>query len=134
VSRHGRLSARLRPSASRTRLWYMNRTEACRWRLSSRIKAGLEHEARRAGKSVSALLEEITGEWFRARREAAGDDAEEQARAHAAVSKTIGSLAGGDPSRSTRARTLIRQRLGRRRAVLAGRGRHVGRGRMRCRR
>src|SRR6266571_5844180 len=102
MSRHGRLSARLRPSASRTRLWYMNRTEACRWRLSSRIKAGLEHEARRAGKSVSALLEEITGEWLRARREAAGAAPGEQARLHAGVAKRTGSLAGGDPSRSTR--------------------------------
>ena len=86
------------------------RPEVYSRRVTPELKTALEHEARREGQSVGALLERIATEWLIARRPAAdGDD--EQVRLHAIASKTFGPIAGGDPRRSSAIRTAIRRRL-----------------------
>jgi hypothetical protein len=86
------------------------------WRLSPDTKAALEDEARRLGESLSELLDRIAREWLEMRRRrTAGTDAE-QLRMRAAASKAIGRIAGGDRRRAERARSIVRERLGRRRA------------------
>jgi hypothetical protein len=86
------------------------KTEVYSWRLSPQRKAELESEARREGTSLAKLLEEITGDWLEERGSHNGD------RAAAA----IGSISGGDPSRSSQASKLVKrileERYGRRRA------------------
>jgi hypothetical protein len=94
----------------------MRKTAVYSWRLAPGTKSALEHEARRAGKSLGALLDEIAAEWLRARRDSEGDDAEAQDRLQAAVARTIGCIAGRDPGRSEHVRTRVRERLNRRRA------------------
>jgi hypothetical protein len=94
----------------------MRKTEVYSWRVSLRTKTALEDEARRAGKSLGSLLDDLVSDWLATRRQVATDGTDEQARLQAAVSAAIGTIAGGDPSRATRARTLIRQRLARGRA------------------
>jgi hypothetical protein len=80
-----------------------------RWRLSSKRKAELEAAARREGISLGALLDRITGDWLAARRADRPYDEAEQARIRKRVMKTIGSIAGGDPTRSRRASELVRE-------------------------
>jgi hypothetical protein len=92
----------------------MKRSEVYSWRVATELKAALEHEARRERASVGGLLERIALEWLSTRR--AGTDGDEaQARLHAAAAKTFGSLAGGDPHRSTAVRAAVRRRLAARR-------------------
>lgn len=92
----------------------MKRSEVYSWRVATEVKAALEHEARRERQSVAGLLERITMEWLRARRRGTDSD-DEQARLHAVAAKTFGTIAGGDPSRSTAVRTAVRRRLAERR-------------------
>jgi len=73
-------------------------------------KSAVEHEARREGRSVGGLLERITTEWLTARRRLTGSDAA-QARLHRVAAKAFGTLAGGDPDRSTTGRAAVRRRL-----------------------
>jgi hypothetical protein len=94
----------------------MTKSEVYSWRLARHRKAALEDEARRAGKSLSGLLDDITAEWLSARMEEPESEADRQARLQAAVSKAIGTIAGGKPQRAEQARALVRQRLTRRRA------------------
>jgi hypothetical protein len=86
------------------------------WRLSPDTKSALEHEARREGESLAALLDRIAAEWLAARRRRSGNDDAEQARLHAAAVRSIGAFGGGDPARAERARATLRQRLSGRRA------------------
>ena len=94
----------------------MNKSEVYSWRLARHRKTALEDEARRSGKSLGGLLDDITGEWLSARTEQAGSEADRQARLRAAVAEAIGTIAGGKPRRAEQARALVRQRLTRRRA------------------
>lgn len=88
----------------------MKRSEVYSWRVATELKAALEQEARRERESVGGLLERIAMEWLSARRRATdGDD--EQARLHATSAQAFGTIAGGDPRRSTAVRTAIRRRL-----------------------
>jgi hypothetical protein len=92
----------------------MKRSEVYSWRVAPEVKDALEYEARRRGESVGGLLERIAMEWLTARRRASdGDD--EQSRLHAVAAKTFGTIAGGDPDRSTAVRAVIRRRLASRR-------------------
>jgi hypothetical protein len=96
------------------------KTEVYSWRVSAQRKAELENESRRKGTSLAGLLDQITADWLQERRNArSGDDAEQtgiRKRAEAA----IGSIAGGDPHRSSQAsqrvREILRKRYGRQRA------------------
>ncbi|HMH51502.1 MAG TPA: hypothetical protein VK548_14790 [Candidatus Acidoferrum sp.] len=94
----------------------MTKSEVYSWRLARNRKIALEDQARRSGKSLGALLDDITAQWLSARAERDESEAARQARLRAAVAKVIGTIAGGKPGRSEQARTLVRQRLTRRRA------------------
>ena len=80
----------------------MKRPEVYSWRLATELKAALEQEARRERATVGGLLERIALEWLSARR-------------HVDAAKTVGTIAGGDPGRSTGVRAAVRHRLGARR-------------------
>lgn len=91
------------------------KTEVYSWRLSATRKADLESEARREGISVSELLEQITAEWLAQRRHGDSDDAE-QAAIRRRAAAAIGSIRGGDPTRSARASELVREIIARKHA------------------
>ena len=88
----------------------MKKSEVYSWRVASEVKAALEHEARREGRSVGGLLEQIAIEWLAARR-GATDGEDEQGRLHKVAARTFGAIEGGDPDRSTTVRTAVRRRL-----------------------
>lgn len=88
----------------------MRKSEVYSWRVATEVKAALEHEARREGRSVGGLLEQIALEWLTAKRRATGSD-DEQSSLHDVAGKTVGTLAGGNPDRSTTVRTAVRRRL-----------------------
>jgi hypothetical protein len=92
------------------------KTEVYSWRLSADRKAELEEEARRERTSLSALLEDITGDWLNARRNGQGEDDAEQAAIRKRAAAAIGSIRGSDPTRASRAPELVREILGRKRA------------------
>jgi hypothetical protein len=76
----------------------MAKTEVYSWRLSPEKKRVLEHRARARGQSVAQLLDHLTEEFIASRIDESGEA--EQRRLHAAVAKTIGTIAGGNPRRS----------------------------------
>jgi hypothetical protein len=83
------------------------KTEVYSWRVSADKKTELEEEARKEGASLSALLDEITTSWLTARRNGNGEDEAEQAAIRKRASRAIGSIRGGDPTRSSRASGLV---------------------------
>jgi hypothetical protein len=85
------------------------KTEVYSWRLSADRKAELEEQARREGTSLSALLDRVTAEWLAERRNGHSDDEAEQAAIRRRAMAAIGSIAGGDPTRSERASELVRE-------------------------
>jgi hypothetical protein len=82
------------------------KTKVYSWRISAARKAELESEARREGTSLAGLLEQITGEWLRERRN--GDEAE-QAAIRRRVMATVGTIHSGDPTLATRASEIVRE-------------------------
>jgi hypothetical protein len=89
------------------------KTEVYSWRLSAIRKAELEEQARRERTSLSALLDRVTAEWLAERRNGhAGDEAEQAAIRRRAMA-AIGSIKGGDPTRSQRASELAREIINR---------------------
>ncbi len=93
----------------------MSKSEVYSWRLTSELKHLLETRARSESVSVAELLERIAREWLERNRDRA--DAQEQRRRHAAASRSFGSIAGGDPTRSRRVREIVRDRLATRHRV-----------------
>jgi hypothetical protein len=87
------------------------KTNVYSWRVSSQRKAELESEARREGTSLSGLLEHITEEWLQERRHSRNGDEAEQAAIRKRVLATVGSIRGGDPTRSQRASELVRETI-----------------------
>jgi hypothetical protein len=86
------------------------KTAVYSWRVSPQKKAELEAESRREGTSMARLLDDITSGWLSARRNGNGhDDAAEQAAIRDRAAAAIGSVRGGDPTRSARAGTLVRE-------------------------
>jgi hypothetical protein len=85
------------------------KTEVYSWRLSVELKADLEEQARSEGKSVSALLEELASDGLRVRRSHPSDDEAQQAAIRKRAAAAIGSIRGGDPTRSERASELVRE-------------------------
>lgn len=85
------------------------KTEVYSWRVSALQKAELESEARREGLSLSGLLERITTDWLRKRRDSRNGDEAEQAELRRRVMATVGTIRGGDPTRSQRASELVRE-------------------------
>ena len=93
----------------------MAKTEVYSWRLSSEMKQLLAAAAREESTSIADLLERIAGDWLR--RHVDEDEEERQRTLHEAVLPCLGSLAGGDPTRSRRVRERVLEKLeGRRRA------------------
>lgn len=94
----------------------MNRkTEIYTWRLSPAMKASLEEAARREGRTIAQLLDEIVGERLAAAEGQAGTEADRQRRLHARAARFAGCLSGVDPQRGERAGALVRVGLRRRR-------------------
>jgi hypothetical protein len=85
------------------------KTEVYSWRLSAQTKANLESEARREGKSLAGLLEQITSDWLEQRRNSRNGEEAEQAAIRRRVMATVGTIRGGDPTRSQRAGELVRE-------------------------
>ena len=89
------------------------KTEVYSWRLSPEKKLELEDEARRAGKSVAEVLDEISSEWLNMRRDADNEDGTEQARIRKRIMATVGTVRGGDPTRSARSQGMVRDIISR---------------------
>jgi hypothetical protein len=85
------------------------KTEVYSWRLSAARKADLESEARREGTSLAELLEKITADWLQERRSSRNGEEAEQAAIRRRVMATVGTIRSGDPTRSQRARELVRE-------------------------
>jgi hypothetical protein len=85
------------------------KTEVYSWRVSAQRKTELESEARREGKSLAGLLDQITSHWLDQRRNERNGDEAEQAAIRRRVMATVGSIHGGDPARSERASQLVRE-------------------------
>ena len=96
------------------------KTEVYSWRVSAQKKLALEMQARREGKSVAQLLEEISSEWLDERKNSRPADEVEQERRRRQAMAVAGSLSGGDPHRaanaSPRVREILRERHGRERS------------------
>jgi hypothetical protein len=87
------------------------KTDVYSWRVSSQRKAELESEARREGTSLAGLLEQITEHWLQERRNSRNGEAAEQAEIRRRAAPAIGSVRGGDPTRSSRSSQLVREVL-----------------------
>jgi len=85
------------------------KTEVYSWRVSAEKKMELESEARREGKSMARLLEEISSQWLNERRKSRNGDETEQAAIRRRVTANAGTMRGGDPSRSARTGELVRE-------------------------
>src|ERR1700680_5100255 len=79
------------------------------WRLSAERKAELEAEARREGASLSALLDRVTVDWLAQRPTGISDAEAKQVAIRRGAMPAIGSVGGGDPTRSERAGELLRE-------------------------
>jgi hypothetical protein len=88
----------------------MNKTEVYSWRLDPDLKQRLEHAARAEKTSVGALLERIARAWLVAQRPEEDEEAMER-RIRAEAAKWIGSIRGSDPTRSLRAKEIVRGRI-----------------------
>jgi hypothetical protein len=84
------------------------KTEVYRWRLSADTKAELEAEARHEGMSLSTLLGRLTADWLAQRRSRRSKDEAQQAAIRKRAMAAIGTIHGGDPTRSERTSELVR--------------------------
>ena len=87
------------------------KTEVYSWRVSAQKKLELEMEARRQGKSVAQLLDEISSEWLKVQQNSSQRDDAEQAALRRRIMKTVGTIRGGDPTRASRAGELVREAI-----------------------
>jgi hypothetical protein len=87
------------------------KTAVYSWRLTPEERAALEHEARQEKVSMAVLLSRITQSWLAERRRQARDDEQAQALLQATAQKTFGTVKGGNPDRSVKAKDAIRQRI-----------------------
>lgn len=85
------------------------------WRIDPKRRSDLEKVARARGTTVAGLLNRLTDECI-ASESPNGSEEAEQRRLHAEAEKYIGMFHGGDPTRSSRVRELVRERLRKRRA------------------
>ncbi|HXF13402.1 MAG TPA: hypothetical protein VN517_09625 [Terriglobales bacterium] len=83
------------------------KSEVYSWRLTPEMKTRLESEARRSGKSLAEVLEEISANWL---DERAGTYADENdLRTRKRIMETVGTIRGGDPHRASRSKELVRE-------------------------
>lgn len=79
------------------------------WRVAATKKARLESVARREGKSLAEVLEEVTDRLLA--EKTSPEDEAEQARIRQRAALAIGSISGGDPTRSSRTSQLVKEIL-----------------------
>ncbi len=87
------------------------KTAVYSWRVSAEKKADLSSEARREGTSLAEVLERLTTDWLRERRNLRKGDEAEQAALRRRVMATVGTIRSGDPTLATRARDIVRERI-----------------------
>ena len=83
------------------------KSEVYSWRLTPDMKARLESEARRSGKSLAEVLEQISADWLDARAGSYDDKMEAAMRKR--IMATVGKIRGGDPQRASRSKELVRE-------------------------
>ena len=71
----------------------------------------LEDEARREGASLAEILDRITTEWLRRRKNLRNGDEEEQARLQKRAETYFGSIASGNPELASRTSQRVKQIL-----------------------
>lgn len=84
------------------------KTEVYSWRLSAHKKVQLESVARKEGKSVGQLLDEISSQWLQERHASLGSEDAEQEALRTRVLALTGTIRGGEPTRSQRTGELVR--------------------------
>lgn len=87
------------------------KTAVYSWRLSAERKAELEAEARREGARYPRCFDRVTADRLAQRGNGHSDDDAEQVAIRRRAMAAIGSVAGGDPTRSERASELVREIL-----------------------
>jgi ABC-type glutathione transport system ATPase component len=90
------------------------KSEVYTWRLSPAVKAALEEAARRKGRTVSELLDEIVAEKLQTLGWEPEEEEERQRELHERAASFAGCFAGGDRQRATNARAILRDRVKRR--------------------
>jgi hypothetical protein len=88
----------------------MSKTEVYSWRLDPDLKQRLETAARAERTSLGGLLDRITRDWLSMHRLDEDEEAMER-RIRAEAAKWIGSIRGSDPTRSLRAKEIVRERI-----------------------
>jgi hypothetical protein len=88
----------------------MNKTEVYSWRVDPDLKQRLEQAAQAEKTSIGSLLDRIARAWLVDHRLEEDDEAMEQ-RIRAEAAKWIGSIRGSDPTRSVRAKEVVRERV-----------------------
>jgi hypothetical protein len=88
----------------------MDKTEVYSWRLDPDLKQRLGAAARDEKTSVGGLLDRIAREWLGRYRPDEDEEAMER-RIRAEAAKWIGSIKGRDPTRSMRAKEIVRERI-----------------------
>jgi predicted DNA-binding protein len=83
------------------------KSEVYSWRLTPEMKTRLESEARRSGKSLAEVLEQISTNWLEQRAGAYDDEMEAKLRNR--IMATVGTIRGGDPQRASRSKELVRE-------------------------
>jgi hypothetical protein len=87
----------------------MNKSEVYSWRLTSKLKEELEQAARAEKVSLSVVLELLTRDWLRQRKE---QDESEQKRLRAALMACAGSYKGdGTSATNAEVRRVMGQQL-----------------------
>lgn len=89
----------------------MRKSEVYSWRVSPALKTSLEEAARRGGRSISQLLDEIVASHLAGPGGGSASDAEEQRRLHESAARLAGRIAGRNPERAASAGRLVRSRL-----------------------
>ena len=89
----------------------MRKSEVYSWRLTPELKSRLEDAAREERVSLSGLLEAMVEHWLADHRDSPQEE-EKQRGLQRAATATFGAIRGGDPTRATRARELVRGILG----------------------
>lgn len=86
------------------------KTEVYSWRVSRELKSGLEREARRSGKSLSAVLDIAAKQWLAGIRPALAEE-DEQRRLHEAAAQCFGTISRVDRRPGEAVRDAVRRRL-----------------------
>jgi hypothetical protein len=90
------------------------KTEVYSWRLAAEKRLSLRKKpGAKASLSLSSLLERVTDDWLAERRNANFDDEANQSAIRKRAMAAIGSIRGGDPTRSARASELVREIIAR---------------------